>query len=75
MHLLQKHVYYPSMLCCHRGLTSYFSDRNVECVYQGQDSSRRRYTPEYVTPLIPQCLVRMRLDDHFLDTSGVWRNR
>ncbi|KAK7748175.1 hypothetical protein SLS53_001430 [Cytospora paraplurivora] len=30
------------------------SDRNVECVYQGQDSSRRRYTPEYVRSLEEQ---------------------
>ncbi|ROW17103.1 hypothetical protein VPNG_01391 [Cytospora leucostoma] len=28
--------------------------RDVECVYQGQDSSRRRYTPEYVRSLEEQ---------------------
>lgn len=35
---------------CAEPLTGGFPDRNVECVYQGQDLSRRRYTPEYVPP-------------------------
>ncbi|KAK7696892.1 hypothetical protein SLS64_014096 [Diaporthe eres] len=33
---------------------TYCRNRNVECVYQGQDSSRRRYTPEYVRGLEQQ---------------------
>ncbi|KAI3391428.1 hypothetical protein diail_7379 [Diaporthe ilicicola] len=33
---------------------TYCKNRNVECVYQGQDTSRRRYTPEYVKGLEQQ---------------------
>ncbi|POS73531.1 hypothetical protein DHEL01_v208074 [Diaporthe helianthi] len=50
---------------------TYCRNRNVECVYQGQDSSRRRYTPEYVRGLEQQVeQLSAQLEAHAAGSSS-----
>lgn len=53
-------------------------DRNVECVYQGQDVTRGRFTPEYAHPAPPPCFPDLDPSDDGVSNiamSEVWRSR